>query len=142
MPVVLLVARLLLAAVFAVAALTKLADLAGSRQAMRNFGVPERLAVPLGTLLPIAELAIAITLRPRGLGPVDCSRALLLLLLFVAGIAYNLARGRTPDCHCFGQLHEARPAGRRWHATRPWRQSPHWLCGRAQVIPVRARWPG
>jgi peroxiredoxin len=32
------------------------------------------------------------------------------LLLFVAGIGYNLARGRTPDCHCFGQLHSA-PAG-------------------------------
>src|ERR671933_307156 len=33
-----------------------------------------------------------------------------LLLVFVAGIGYNLARGRTPDCHCFGQLHSA-PAG-------------------------------
>ena len=36
--------------------------------------------------------------------------ALVLLLLFVAGISVNLARGRTPDCHCFGQLHSA-PAG-------------------------------
>src|SRR5204862_6805855 len=36
--------------------------------------------------------------------------ALALLLIFVAGIAYNLAQGRTPDCHCFGQLHSA-PAG-------------------------------
>lgn len=34
----------------------------------------------------------------------------MLLLFFVAGISYNLARGRTPDCHCFGQLHSA-PAG-------------------------------
>ena len=34
----------------------------------------------------------------------------MLLLLFVAGISVNLARGRTPDCHCFGQLHSA-PAG-------------------------------
>jgi peroxiredoxin len=31
----------------------------------------------------------------------------MLLLLFVVGISYNLARGRTPDCHCFGQLHSA-----------------------------------
>jgi peroxiredoxin len=30
--------------------------------------------------------------------------------VFVVGISYNLARGRTPDCHCFGQLHSA-PAG-------------------------------
>jgi peroxiredoxin len=36
--------------------------------------------------------------------------ALTLLLLFVAGIGVNLARGRKPDCHCFGQLHSA-PAG-------------------------------
>jgi thiol-disulfide isomerase/thioredoxin len=36
--------------------------------------------------------------------------ALSLLLLFVAGIGVNLARGRKPDCHCFGQLHSA-PAG-------------------------------
>jgi thiol-disulfide isomerase/thioredoxin len=33
-----------------------------------------------------------------------------LLLVFVVGITYNLARGRTPDCHCFGQIHSA-PAG-------------------------------
>jgi peroxiredoxin len=25
----------------------------------------------------------------------------------MAGISYNLARGHTPDCHCFGQLHSA-----------------------------------
>jgi len=36
--------------------------------------------------------------------------ALVLLLLFVGGISYNLARGRQPECHCFGQLHSA-PAG-------------------------------
>jgi peroxiredoxin len=33
-----------------------------------------------------------------------------LLLLFVAGIAANLARGRKPECRCFGQLH-SEPAG-------------------------------
>jgi thiol-disulfide isomerase/thioredoxin len=30
--------------------------------------------------------------------------------LFVVGISINLARGKKPDCHCFGQLHSA-PAG-------------------------------
>ncbi len=33
-----------------------------------------------------------------------------LLLAFMIGIGLNLARGRTPDCHCFGQLHSS-PAG-------------------------------
>ena len=34
-----------------------------------------------------------------------------LLLAFVGGIAFNMARGNAPDCHCFGQLH-SEPAGR------------------------------
>jgi peroxiredoxin len=33
--------------------------------------------------------------------------SLALLLVFIFGISLNLARGRTPDCHCFGQLHSA-----------------------------------
>jgi methylamine dehydrogenase accessory protein MauD len=32
------------------------------------------------------------------------------LVLFIVGIGTNLARGRRPDCHCFGQLHSS-PAG-------------------------------
>jgi peroxiredoxin len=33
-----------------------------------------------------------------------------LLAAFCLGIAWNLVRGREPDCHCFGQIHSA-PAG-------------------------------
>lgn len=110
MDTALLLARLVLAAVFVVAGVAKLADRSGSRQAMRGFGVPERLAAPAGLALPIAEIAVAVLLLPlatawwAGLG------ALVLLLAFVLGIGYNLARGRQPDCHCFGQLH-SEPAG-------------------------------
>jgi len=50
---------LLLAGVFFVAGLTKLADRAGSKQAIIDFGRPARLASPFGTLLPLAELAAA-----------------------------------------------------------------------------------
>jgi peroxiredoxin len=106
----LLLARLLLAAVFAVAGLAKLADLPGSRQAMRDFGAPAWLAPPLGLLLPIAELAVAIALIPNASAWWGALGALVLLLLFVAGIGASLARGKHPDCHCFGQLH-SRPAG-------------------------------
>lgn len=66
MDVVLLFARLVLAAVFVVAGIAKLIDHAGSRQAVRDFGVPASLAGPLGMVLPLAELAIAIALVPRG----------------------------------------------------------------------------
>src|SRR3712207_5270289 len=103
----LLVARLLLAAVFAVAGVAKLADLPGSRQAMRAFGVPGRLAAPLGLLLPTAELAVAVALIPKGSAWWGALGALVLLLLFVAGIGVSLARGKHPECHCFGQLHSA-----------------------------------
>jgi uncharacterized membrane protein YphA (DoxX/SURF4 family) len=40
MNLVILLARLLLCVVFLIAGLAKLADLAGSRQALRDFGVP------------------------------------------------------------------------------------------------------
>ncbi|MBA2557304.1 MAG: redoxin domain-containing protein [Chloroflexi bacterium] len=110
MDIALLVARLVLAAVFTVAGLAKLADLDGSRRAMRDFGVPAQLTTPLGTLLPLAELAVAIALVPRTTAWWGALGALVLLLAFVAGIGTSLARGRAPDCHCFGQLHSA-PAG-------------------------------
>ena len=110
MDLVLLAARLVLAAVFVVAGLAKLADLAGSRQAMIGFGVPASLAGVFGTLLPLAELATAILLIPLATAWWGGLAALTLLLLFVVGIAVTMARGQAPDCHCFGQLH-SEPVG-------------------------------
>jgi peroxiredoxin len=110
MPAFLLVARLVVAGVFAGAGVAKLADRAGSRQALVDFGLPAALAKSLTILLPLAELAVALTLIPASTALWGAVGALALLLLFVAGISMNLARGRTPDCHCFGQLHSA-PVG-------------------------------
>jgi peroxiredoxin len=110
MDTALLIGRLLLALVFVVAGVTKLADRRGSRQALVDFGLPPSLASPLGTLLPLAELTVAAALIPASTAWWSASGALGLLLLFAAGISINLARGRKPQCHCFGQLHSA-PAG-------------------------------
>ena len=110
MDATLLLARLLLVAVFAVAGVAKLADREGSRRAVADFGVPAALAAPLGILLPLAELAVAVALIPTSTAFWGAVGALALLLLFVAGIGANLARGRRPDCHCFGQIHSS-PAG-------------------------------
>src|SRR4029077_10334873 len=110
MILLLLFARLLLCAVFLVAGVAKLADLAGSRQAMRDFAVPAKLADLFGLLLPLAERGTAVALFVPLTSWWGAVGALALLLIFVAGIGYNLAQGRTPDCHCFGQLHSA-PAG-------------------------------
>jgi peroxiredoxin/uncharacterized membrane protein YphA (DoxX/SURF4 family) len=106
----LLVARLVLGAVFALAGVAKLSDLEGSRRAIIDFGVPSAIAAPLGLLLPVAELSVAATLLPASTAWWGAVGALALLSVFVVGITYNLARGRKPECHCFGQLHSA-PAG-------------------------------
>jgi len=102
-----LTARILLSTVFAVAGVTKLADRAGTRAAVVEFGAPDRLAGPLALLLPLAELTVAGLLLFPASAVAGTVGALALLLLFTASIAVNLARGRTPDCHCFGQLHSA-----------------------------------
>src|SRR3712207_6801747 len=110
MDAALLIARLVLAAVFALAGVAKLSDLEGSRKAIMDFGLPAVLASPLALLLPLAELAVAAALIPASTAWWGALGALGLLVLFVVGISINLARGRKPDCHCFGQLHSA-PAG-------------------------------
>lgn len=110
MDTALLIARLLLILVFAVAGVTKLADREGTRQAISDFGAPSALAAPLGLLLPLAELAVAVALIPASTAFLGAVGALGLLLLFIVGISFNLARGNAPDCRCFGQLRSA-PVG-------------------------------
>ncbi len=103
-------ARFVLAAVLAVAALTKLADRAGSVDAVENFGLPRALAAPVGFLLPLAEITVAGALLAGATAWWGAVGALLLLVAFTLVIASNLVRGRRPDCHCFGNLHSA-PVG-------------------------------
>jgi peroxiredoxin len=101
-------ARFVLAAVFLVAGVAKLWDLAGSRTAMSNFGLPKWLAAPLGLALPLVEIVVAIALIPAASAHWGALGALALLGLFVAGIASVMVRGREAECHCFGQLHSSR----------------------------------
>jgi thiol-disulfide isomerase/thioredoxin/uncharacterized membrane protein YphA (DoxX/SURF4 family) len=112
MNTVLLIARVLLAGVFVVAALGKLADLDGSRGALAEFGVPARLAPTLGVALPLIEIGIAAALLPASSAPYGAAAATVLLVAFAAAIARSIARGEAPDCHCFGVLH-SEPAGGR-----------------------------
>ncbi len=107
MEIAIIAARGLLALTFAVAGLAKLADLPGSRKSMVDFGVPKALAPTFGLLLPIAELLIALALLPKALAWYGGIAALAMLVIFIVGIIVTLARGRTPDCHCFGKLHSA-----------------------------------
>ena len=108
---VVLAARLLLAGVFAVAAVGKLADLRGSRASLVGFGLPKGPAAVLGTALPLAELTVAIALVPRPSAIWGAAGALALLIAFAAGIGTALRRGEAPPCNCFGAIHSA-PASR------------------------------
>ncbi len=110
MEIVLLVIRLLLATVFGVAGIAKLFDPAGSEKAFADFGVPKPLAKPLVYLLPATELLIAGSLlfvQSSWFGAVGAAG---LLLIFSAGMLYQMAKGNAPDCHCFGQIH-SEPVG-------------------------------
>ena len=105
-----LAARLVLAAVFAVAGAAKLRDRPGTVLMLEDFGAPARLASPGALLLPVAELAVAVLLLPDATAAAAAAGALALLAVFIVAIAVNLARGHQPDCNCFGQLH-SEPVG-------------------------------
>jgi uncharacterized membrane protein YphA (DoxX/SURF4 family) len=102
--VAVLVLRLGLAAVFAVAALGKLARPAATAESLAEFGVPPRLRRPGALALPAVELAVAFFLV---LGPTarwGAAAALALLLVFSAAVGRSLRRGERPDCNCFGAV--------------------------------------
>ncbi len=102
--VTLLAVRLLLAAVFLLSGATKLVDPAGVRQALRDFGLAPLLARPVAPLLPYLEIVTAGALIPTTLAWYGAWGALALLTAFVSAIGIAMARGRRPNCHCFGQL--------------------------------------
>ena len=100
----LLGARLVLSVLFVVAGVGKLADSEGARQAAKDFGAPDNVAVVLGILLPLVELSIAVALVPSSVAWFGAVGAFVLLVMFSAAIGLALARGKSVDCHCFGRL--------------------------------------
>lgn len=107
MDILLLLLRLGLAGVMALAGVAKLADLDGSRKAFEGFGVPASLTRVGPILLSVAEIVIAGLLLFPGTSWLGAIGGLALLLLFIGQMAYQLAKGNAPDCHCFGQVYSA-----------------------------------
>src|SRR3954469_10614583 len=112
MDAALLAVRLLLAAVFVVAAVGKLADRPEFVRALRGFRLGDRPARIAAVALPVAELATAAALLVQPLAIWGAAAALVLLVAFTGAIVNALARGDAPDCGCLGALHSA-PVGRR-----------------------------
>jgi uncharacterized membrane protein YphA (DoxX/SURF4 family)/thiol-disulfide isomerase/thioredoxin len=100
-----LLARLVLAGVFALSGTAKLREpRAATTKAARDLGLPAALATPAGTLLPYVELLVAAALLlggPPGFAGGVAGAAM--LAAFTVAIVANLALGRRPDCHCFGE---------------------------------------
>jgi peroxiredoxin len=110
-PALLSLARIVLAVLFALAGVAKFRDRPGTAQALADFGIPAVWSGPLSHALPVAEMVVAAALIPQATAIYGAGAALILLLGFIGAIAINLMRGRTPNCHCFGQLY-SRPVGR------------------------------
>lgn len=100
-----LLARLVLAGVFGVAGIAKLADPEGARRAMLQFGVPGRLAGPVAGIFIWSELGVSVGLLFGSSARASALVALGLLIGFSAAVALNLVRGRRADCNCFGRLY-------------------------------------
>jgi peroxiredoxin/uncharacterized membrane protein YphA (DoxX/SURF4 family) len=108
MATTLLIVRLALATVFAVAGTAKLTDRAGVRAVAAEFGAPGAALAPLAWVLAAAELIVALALVVDRRTWIGALGALVLLVAFTAVVIVNVARGRRPSCHCFGRLHASR----------------------------------
>jgi hypothetical protein len=104
MDAVALVCKLVLAAVFGLAAAGKVAEQAAFRRTLPLYGVPGRLIGAAAIGVPLAELVVAVTLVPTRLAPWGAVSALVLLAVFTGAAALARARGVEAECECFGPL--------------------------------------
>lgn len=102
-PAVVWAARLVLAAVFGLAALTKLRALDEFIGVIHNYRVlPAMLVRPVAYSLPPLEVAIAVGVLLEPTRTLAAGGAAALLIVFALAMALNLMRGRVEiDCGCF-----------------------------------------
>ncbi|MEA2373292.1 MAG: hypothetical protein QOH12_3686 [Solirubrobacteraceae bacterium] len=112
MDALLLLGRLALSGVFVLAAAGKVLDQAGTRRALEEFGLSRRAAGLGRLLLPAAELAVGLGLIAGPSARWAAIGGLVLLGVFFLAVARVIRAGRSPDCHCFGQIN-AHPVGTR-----------------------------
>jgi len=105
MEIVVLTIRLTLFGVFALAAIGKFLDLEGSEKAVKDFGTPDEFAKMFAIAIPFAELAFAFCFLFPSTAWVGAVGGSILLLSFTGGMVWQMANGKAPDCHCFGQIY-------------------------------------
>lgn len=95
--------QFVLAAFFVVAGIAKIADPPGFAHEIHNFGILPGAAVnAMALVLPWLEVVTGVALF-LGIARRTTARILgILLVVFIAALSVNLARGRPVDCGCFG----------------------------------------
>ena len=102
MEVLWLALRVALAGTFLVAAAAKAFSVAGTRESLRGFGVPEPV-VPVGAVaLPALEVVLAAGLIAQPTATAAAWGSVAVLLVFSAAFARVLRRGEEVSCNCFG----------------------------------------
>ncbi len=97
--------RFFLFAIFLLAGLGKLGDLEGGKKSLKEMGFSESQASALNLILPFIEIAVAICFLPATTAWFASLAALVLLLGFSGFTLYQIRKGSSADCHCFGALH-------------------------------------
>jgi uncharacterized membrane protein YphA (DoxX/SURF4 family) len=96
-------ARLVLGVVWVVAGASKVTDLAASGRAVAAYRIlPYHVATTVGAVLPFIEIALGILLIVGLATRLAAIISVVLLLVFIAGIASAWARGLRIECGCFG----------------------------------------
>lgn len=104
-PLFLLFARLCVGGVFVVSGVGKWLDKPGTEASMsRYLFLPKGSGRLISHVFPPLEIAIGFALIFGLLTRLAALGAVLLFALFTGLIIYDLARGKTASCHCFGRL--------------------------------------
>jgi len=95
--------QFVLAAFFVVAGISKIVDPPGFAHEIHNYRmVPGALVNAMALILPWLEVVTGVALF-LGIARRTAAKVLaILLLVFIAALGVNLARGRPVDCGCFG----------------------------------------
>ena len=94
--------QFVLAAVFVVAAIPKIADPPGFAHQVHNYQLTPQIAVnALALVLPWLELIVGLTLFLGVWRRTAAGVAAILLLMFMGALGINLARKHPIDCSCF-----------------------------------------
>ena len=128
--------RVIVSAVFAVAGIAKLADLPGSRKSMADFGVPKILAGFFGLAVPVVELIAAAALIPGTHGAGTARR-------WLSRCCWSLSRAFPSTSHSAASpiATASGRSTRRPSAGKHWRAITRWPGGRSFHPVARTRLP-